>query len=158
MARVNALIAGKGVWSPYAKRMRNFACLRYAVEFYNVARKTGCPIIRAFLIGQAIELYLKAFLFHQGYGEKKLKNKPFGHNLTRLLEEAIANGLNTRIYISPALRSDLDSLNKVYSSKALQYFSIVFLIATPTLPKLARLLRFVSGLDHYLVCLIPEPE
>ena len=48
------------MWSLHAKRMRNFACLRYAIEFHNIARKAGFPIIRAFLLGQAIELYLKA--------------------------------------------------------------------------------------------------
>ncbi len=137
--------------------MRNFAYLRYAVEFHNIARKAGSPIIRAFLLGQAIELYLKAFLFHRGYGETQLKTRPFGHNLPRLLNEAMAKGLDTNIHISPALRTDLDSLNKVYSSKALQYFSILHLIAPPTLPKLARLFRFADRLNRYSVGLIREP-
>ena len=157
MARVYVAAGRGGVWSRHAKRMRNFACLRYAVEFHNVARKAGFPIIRAFLLGQAIELYLKAFLFHQGYGETKLRQRPFGPNLTHLLDEAAEKGLDTNIHISPALRTDLDSLNKVYSSKALQYFSILYLIATPTLPKLARLFRFTSGLNRHLVGLIREP-
>ena len=157
MARVYVAAGGGGVWSLHAKRKRNFACLRYAVEFHNIARKAGFPIIRAFLLGQAIELYLKAFLFHQGYGETQLKKRPFGHKLPRLLNEAAAKGLDTNIHISPALRTDLDSLNKVYSSKALQYFSILYLIATPTLPKLARLFRFADRLNRYLVGLIREP-
>ena len=157
MTRVHVAAVGGGVWSLHAKHMRDFACLRYAVEFHNIARKAGFPIIRAFLLGQAIELYLKAFLFHQGYGERQLRQRPFGHNLTRLLDEAAAKDLGTNIRISPALRTDLDSLNKLYSSKALQYFSILFVITTPTLPKLARLFRFASGLNRCLVGLIREP-
>lgn len=61
---------------PACKAQAEFRCLRYAVEFHNIARKAGFPIIRAFLLGQAIELYLKALLFHQGYGETQLKKRP----------------------------------------------------------------------------------
>lgn len=157
MARVYVAAGGGAVWSLHAKRMRNFACLRYAVEFHNIARKAGFPIIRAFLLGQAIELYLKAFLFHQGYGETRLKKPPFGHNLPCLLNEASAKGLDAKVHISPALRTDLDTLNKAYSSKALQYFSILYLIRNPTLPKLSRLFRFADQLNHHLVDLIREP-
>ena len=45
------------------------------------------------LIGHAIELYLKAWLASEGYGEKKLQNRPFGHNLRSLYEEARKMGL-----------------------------------------------------------------
>ena len=94
-------VVGRGDWSLHAKRMRIFACLRYAVEFHNIARKAG--------------------------------------------------------YHSRALRTDLERLDKVYSSKALKYFSILYLITTPTLPELSRLFRFASGLNRYMVDLIREP-
>lgn len=157
MARAHVAAGRGGVWSLHAMRMRNYACLGYAVEFHNIARKAGFPIIRAFLLGQAIELYLKAFLFHQGYGETRLKKSPFGHNLPRLLNEAAAKGLDANIHVSPALRTDLDRLNTLYSSKALQYFSILYLITNPTLPKVARLFRFAGQLNRHLVGLIREP-
>ena len=157
MARTYVAKVSGGVWSLHAKGLRNFVCLRYALEFHGIAQKAGSPIIRAFLLGQALELYLKAFLFHNGYGEKQLKKKPFGHNLKRLLDEAVVKGLNTGIHISPALRGDLEALNKVYASKALQYFSIVYIVATPTLPNLARLFRFATMLKGYLAGLIREP-
>src|SRR5574341_1685907 len=138
--------AKMGGWSSYAKGLRNYSCLRYANEFHNIARKAGFPIVRAFLLGQAIELYLKAFLFSCGYGETALKKKPFGHNLKLLLNEAISNGLDQQIHISPRVRADMEALNAVYASKALQYFSILYLVASPKLPDLRQLLHFSTSL------------
>jgi HEPN domain-containing protein len=152
-----AATTGKGVWSLHAKQFRNVACLRYAVEFHKIARKTRFPIVQAFLLGQAIELYLKAFLFHRGYGETQLRARPFGHNLTRLLNEALSQGLVGLLRVSDEMKADLDALNKVYASKALQYFSIIYIIATPTLPKLTRLFRFAERLNNYLVGEIRAP-
>ena len=157
MARVYEAVGGGVVWSLHAKRLRNFAWLRYAVEFHRLARKAGFPIVRAFLLGQAIELYLKAFLFHQGYGETRLQKAPFGHNLSSLMKEAAAKGLDAEIHISSALRTDLDGLNKLYSSKAIQYFSIRYLLTSPVLPRLHRLFRFVEQLNRHLVGVIREP-
>lgn len=158
MARTYVVAAtGKGVWSLHAKRMRNVAVLRYAVEFHKIARKTRFPIIKAFLLGQALELYLKAFLFDRGLGESALRRRPFGHNLVNLLNEALAKQLSAGVRISYELRADVDALNKVYASKALQYFSIVYIIATPTIPKLARLFKFAETLNNYLVREIRAP-
>jgi len=157
MAKIVKAKMSGGVWSAYAKGLRNYACLRYANEFHNIARKAGFPIVRAFLLGQAIELYLKAFLFSCGYGESALKNKPFRHNLKRLLEESISKGLDQRIHISPQVRSDIEALNKVYASKALQYFSLLHLLTSPRLPDLKRLLRLAVVLKEFLGKHVPEP-
>lgn len=153
---VEARMTG-GVWSAYAKGLRNYACLRYANEFHNIARKAGFPIVRAFLLGQALELYLKAFLFSCGYGETQLKKSPFGHNLKRLLNEAISKGLDQQIHISPRVRTDIEALNTVYASKALQYFSIMYLLTSPKLPELRQLLRFAVSLKRFLEKHIHEP-
>jgi hypothetical protein len=93
MARVFTATTGRGMWSLDAKRMRNVVCLRYAEEFHNIAKKAHFPTIRAFLLGQATELYVKTFLFHKGFGESQMKKK-FGHNLKRLLDEVIKQGLD----------------------------------------------------------------
>jgi HEPN domain-containing protein len=140
---------GTGTWSTHAKRMRNIACRRYAEEFHNIARKAGFPIVRAFLLGQAIELYLKAFLFHQGFGETQLKEK-FGHNVKRLLDEAIKQGIGTNLHVSPQLTADVETLNKAYASKALQYFSLLHLLSSPSLPRLDRLFKFADALKRHV--------
>jgi HEPN domain-containing protein len=153
MARVVTATMGPGRWSLHAKRMRNVACRRYAEEFHNIAKKAGFPLIRAFLLGQALELYLKAFLFHKGFGETQMK-KEFGHNLKRLLDEAIKQGLDKSLHISPQLVTEVEALNKVYASKALQYFSLLYLISSPTLPKLERLFRFADALKRHVAGLV----
>jgi HEPN domain-containing protein len=142
---------GKGVWSSHAKRLRNSAVLKYATEFHKVARKTRHPIIQAFLVGQALELYLKAFLLHRGMGESTLRNRPYGHNLARLLDEATARDISTNVRISVQQRSDVNLLSTVYSSKALQYFSVVYIIASPRLPRLVRIFRLADSLQKYLL-------
>ena len=52
--------------------------------------KTGQYIITF----HAIELGLKAFLAGAGYTDEELRNKPLGHNLVELYNEAKAKGLN----------------------------------------------------------------
>jgi len=153
MARVVTATMGTGVWSRHSKRMRNVACRRYAEEFHNIAKKAGFPIIRAFLLGQATELYLKAFLFHKGFGETQMKRQ-FSHNLKRLLDEGINQGLDKSVHISPQLGTDIEALNKVYASRALQYFSPIYLISSPTLPRLERLFRFADALKRHLAGLV----
>ena len=153
MARIVTAQMGTGTWTIHAKRIRNVACRQYAEEFHNIAKKAGFPIIRAFLLGQAIELYLKAFLFHQGFGETQLKKK-FGHNLKRLLDEAIKLGMGTNLHVSSQLTADVEALNKVYASKALQYFSLLYLLSGPTLPKLDRLFKFADALKRHIGSLV----
>ena len=45
------------------------------------------------ILFHAIELGLKAFLIKSGINPKKLKDKPYGHNLANLYKEAIRRGL-----------------------------------------------------------------
>ncbi len=157
MAKIVEAKMSSGVWSVHAKGLRTYACLRYANEFHSISHKAGFPIVRTFLLGQAIELYLKVFLFSRGYGETALKNKLFGHNLKQLLNEAIAKGLDQQIHISPRVRVDLELLNAVYASKALQYFSTRYLLESPQLPELRRLFRLAVSLKRLLEKHIHEP-
>ena len=46
----------------------------------------------AFLVGQAIELFLKSFLRHKGYIASNLSSNKFGHKLEVLLSECRSNG------------------------------------------------------------------
>jgi hypothetical protein len=158
MARVFKAVGRGGVWSSYAKDLRNLACLRYANEFHKVARKAGSPLVRAFLLGHAIELYLKAFLFAHGYGETRLKDRQFGHNLKRLLDEGLANGLDSMVHISQAAKTDVEAFSKAYASKALQYFSIMYLVLAPAVPNLKRLFKFAGALQTGLAKVVREPS
>src|ERR1700722_15478820 len=57
-----------------------------------VTKRSGPDWTRYFLLSQSIELALKAFLALHGKTAKELRKK-FGHNLNKLLKEAIKRGL-----------------------------------------------------------------
>ena len=49
---------------------------------------------RYFLLCHSIELVLKAYLAHHGLTEKQLQARPIGHDIKKLLDEAIRYGLS----------------------------------------------------------------
>lgn len=83
------------------------------------------------LIGFAVELYLKAFLLHQGISEEQLRSKEFGHKMQKLLSTANSSGLTCNSaevlctylakhetfeyrYMREDARYDLLSLDKIF--------------------------------------------
>jgi hypothetical protein len=107
--------------------------VRYACEFLEAAlaaddkmgRKKGheiiAPIPVMFLVGQSIELALKAFLLARGVELRKLRSKAYGHGLHRSLRKAKELGLPSLIKLSDEEATAIDLLDALYSSKQLQY-------------------------------------
>ncbi len=150
MARAILATTGKGQWTAYAKRLRDYATYRYAEEFHATARKAGSPVVRAYLLGHAIELYLKAFLLRAGLANSLLKSKKkYGHNLDALLTEAKSREIEKLIRISQQTIDDLSKLNVLYP-ESLRYFSLFHLLTQPSIPPLARLFRFTNALQEGL--------
>lgn len=52
------------------------------------------------LIGFAVEVYLKAFLFHLGFEEAVLRKNPYGHDLKALLKECQDHSLTNSEAVS----------------------------------------------------------
>ena len=146
--RIVAASRGTGQWSPYAKRQRNLGFFAYGHEFLQVALKTGSPLVRAHLLGHALELMLKTYLLTQGWGERKLRT--LKHNLARALTESRAAGLDRLVHLSSETESAVRALSGLHASEALRYFSILHLLSPPRLPDLARVLRFARTLDTRL--------
>jgi hypothetical protein len=73
-----------------------------------------------FVVCQAIELDLKAYLRGRGESESFLANK-CGHDLVKALQAAEERGLKNLLKFEPAERSILESANKLFNSKALQF-------------------------------------
>jgi hypothetical protein len=71
------------------------------------------------LFGQAIELYLKAFLSAHGLVAAELKK--VGHDLTRALRKAEENGFAKDCRIDSADRRCLEKLSSVYKGKDFRY-------------------------------------
>lgn len=106
--------------------------LRYASEYLEAAlaaddkmgSKAGyevvAPIPVLFLVGQSIELSLKAFLLSEGVSLRKLRYK-YGHELHRSLRKAKELGLSNLVELSEEEQSVIELLNQLYSSKQLQY-------------------------------------
>lgn len=141
---------GKGQWSAYALSLRNFATFRYAQEFHATAQKTGSPVVRAYLLGHAIELYLKSFLLRDGLTSTTLRSKKnYGHSLDKLLTEARKRGIEKFVRVSPQMIDDLARLNTLYP-ETLRYFSLLHLLTQPQLPPLARLFRLAASLSKKL--------
>ncbi len=150
MAQVILATTGNGQWSAYAKRLRDYATYRYAEEFHATARKAGSPVVRAYLLGHAIELYLKAFLLRAGLTNAHLKRKKkYGHNLDALLIEARNREIEKLVRISPQTIDDLLKLNALYP-ESLRYFSLLHLLTQPSIPPLTRLFRFANALQKGL--------
>jgi hypothetical protein len=150
MARVVIAKVSKGQWSAYARNLRNYATFRYAQEFHTTAQKTGSPVVRAYLLGHAIELYLKAFLLKAGLSSTDLKSKrKYGHNLEKLLAEAKVRDIEKFVRISPQMEDDLAKLNALYP-ETLRHFSLLHLLKQPHLPPLARLFRLAASFSKRL--------
>lgn len=150
MAHIVEASISKGQWSAYARSLRNFATFRYAQEFHITARKTASPVVQAYLLGHAIELYLKAFLLQSGLTTAILRSrKHYGHDLEKLLTAARDKGIDKLVRVSPQMVEDISKLNALYP-ETLRYFSLLHLLSQPSLPPLARIFRLATSLSKNL--------
>jgi HEPN domain-containing protein len=105
--------------------------MRYAVEYMEAAlavvekrTKSGyeiiAPVPAMFLVGQAVELALKAYLLQMGVSLVDIRKK-YGHQLHRSLRKAKELDLLSYVQIMPEEEYGLDLLNDLYASKRLQY-------------------------------------
>jgi len=114
------------------ERTTSIGMARYATEFFEAAlaaddklgKKEGyeivAPIPVMFLVGQAVELALKAYLLAKGVELRKLRRK-YGHELHRSLRKAKELGLADVVALSSEEEGILGLLDALYSTKQLQY-------------------------------------
>src|SRR6266404_1949810 len=128
-------IAGIARPTKYALKIGRIGMYRYAEAFYRAAVKTGSLPVCAHLLGHALELYLKTYLLNCGMKLTPLK-RYYGHDIARLLDECIRQGIQKDFRISPELRTDVTRFSFVHASNCLEYFSLTFLFVPPELPRL----------------------
>lgn len=138
-----------GQWTPHALHLRDIATFQYAHEFYRAAQKAGPPIVRAYLLGHSIELFLKCYLMKAGLSASQLKHRPYGHDLVRLFAAASEKQLSAIFHISPSVEESLARLTCVYP-ETLRYFSLTDLLTQPSIPPLAPLFRFAKSWNNKL--------
>lgn len=114
------------------ERTTSIGMARYATEFFEAAlaaddklgQKEGyeivAPIPVMFLVGQAVELALKAYLLAKGVGLRELRRN-YGHELHRSLRKAKELGLGDIVALSADEEGTLGLLDSLYSTKQLQY-------------------------------------
>ncbi|MGD8787182.1 MAG: hypothetical protein PVJ60_07145 [Phycisphaerales bacterium] len=127
----------------------------YGHEFFEISRKTKRSPVKSYLLGHALELFLKSFLMKKGTSIKKLK-KTFSHNIDRLLKESLKHDIEDCIHISDELKADIASFSKFYSAKHYEYFPILPWITSQQLPKTIRLSNFARQLDRKLLAIIKD--
>jgi hypothetical protein len=114
------------------ERTTSIGMARYATEFFEAAlaaddklgTKEGyeivAPIPVMFLVGQAVELALKAYLLAKGV-ELRLLRRHYGHELHRSLRKAKELGLADVVPLSDEEEGTLSLLDALYATKQLQY-------------------------------------
>jgi len=137
-----------------------FGFHRYGREFFEaaVALKKGRSFspVRYYLYCHAIELLLKAFLLTEGMTVATLRNKPYSHDLERILKKARSSGLHKIVTITPARETEIKRANSYYNSKGFEYFKVGPMAeGYLSLPDLSVLRRFASRLVEVLepICL-----
>lgn len=110
--------------------------IRYASEFYAAAEaadealgsKPGyemfAPIPVMFMMGQSIELSLKAYLLSASVPLRALRSRKFGHQLIVCLEEAKRLGLGNIAALTASDEHVIAVTDELYASKQLQYMVI----------------------------------
>ena len=128
---------------------------RFATEFMEAALaandKIGrrpwheviAPVPVMFLVGQAVELALKAYLLHKGVSLRALR-RHYGHELRRSLKKSKELGLLSLLQITAEEQSVLELLDELYASKQLQYI----VTGARTFPVFGPLERVALKLIH----------
>ncbi|MCC6301219.1 MAG: hypothetical protein IT489_00280 [Gammaproteobacteria bacterium] len=88
---------------------------------YVLTQYPNQPFVPYFsLLGQSIELSLKAFLLTQGVALEDLKNK-FRHDLKALVEEARKRGIESNVTLTDAHWAVIVLMNDEYKTKRYHY-------------------------------------
>jgi hypothetical protein len=153
MARYVELITSKKMkLSKYSLGVYRKGMYLYGHEFYDIARKTRRSPVKSYLLGHALELFLKSFLMRKGVGIKNLKT--LSHNLNTLLKESLDYGVEDYFNVSKQLKTDIASFSRVYTNKAYEYFPFWTWVFRQKFPNTARLFRFAKQLDKKLPAII----
>ena len=101
------------------------------------------PIPVLFLVGQSIELGLKAYLLFKGVELRKIR-RDYGHDLHRILRKAKELGLVDVVTLTDEDESVINVLDKLYSTKQLQYI----VTGAKTFPMFGPLEKVALNLAH----------
>jgi hypothetical protein len=132
-----------------------FGYWRYAKEFAdaghvvlsNSSSQISMPAL--FLLGQSIELSLKAFLLKKGVSIEKLRNKPYRHDLFTLIKESRRRKLGREVKLTVKELANVELLNIEYKDRNFQYIKTGYIrVPFPSvIDKISY--KLVNGLKKY---------
>lgn len=132
------------------KRTTPFGLWRYGDDFRKAAfvvlieHSNEVFIPYYFLLGQSIELSLKAFLLDVGITLKELRSRKFGHNLNSLLNECHSRNIENYVKLENRHFGVIGLLNLEYQAKRFQYIQTgrIFLPEQSFVQEAANLLSY----------------
>jgi hypothetical protein len=108
--------------------------------------KLNVSLVTFYLLGHAAELLLKSLLHMHGVPIEDLKSmKMYGHNLSKLIEEARKRGL-----LASTSVLSIEALAKTYTSKHTEYRQKVAMSLPPINPLLQELLLLKSQVFNHV--------
>jgi hypothetical protein len=108
------------------RRLRQNGFARYAQQFAEAGdrapRRSEFSPVPYMLYSRSIELSLKAYLLLHGIALSQLGGRGFGHNLVRLLDQAVKLGLLDVVPLTATQRAHIQKAHKYYGTKGFEYF------------------------------------
>ncbi|MEO1965615.1 hypothetical protein [Hyphomonas sp.] len=92
-----------------------------AVEFLSAAEKLDPGIPRLASTLHAIELALKSYLLTCNETVETLRKREFGHDLRKLIEASISNGISEYVELPTIYEDAIDLLTEAHKSRTLMY-------------------------------------
>lgn len=150
----NVILNLKGTGRPTkaATDLKRVGFYRFGLEFFaahQALNKFGSSPVNLFLLGHAIELFLKFYLLTRGATYEHLKGKLI-HNLEKTLNECKQNGIEKILPVSPKLEKELKAFNALYNKKSLEYFSLAAVFIDFSTVKVDGLHTFATDLKNKL--------
>lgn len=107
--------------------------------------------VRPYLVCHAIELGLKAFLSLNGVLMPKLADSLYGHNLDKILDQAVETGINDKVKLAETHCDAIRLASAYYSGKVFEYPAVGEAIsAYPHMPPIETLFDAASILVETL--------
>lgn len=107
------------------------------------------PVPVMFLVGQSIELALKAYLVAKGVPLRDLRTE-YGHELHKSLRKAKELGLLTVVPLDTADTDAIELLDAIYSTKELQYIQTGFRTYPVFGPLERAALKLIHGIGAHV--------
>ena len=124
-AKKHAQVENLSIFGTFA-RMGPLGLHMYAADFLLVAKAAAPPQVpfapaRTYLACRALELVLKAFLSLKGQPLEQLAGGEYGHDLEKLLDAAIQQGLLDVVAIAEDQLNEIRRASTYYAEKVFEY-------------------------------------